>query len=98
APLAGIVPVVRRQRRNDGAADAVGADDRRIQNESGRPVALIATRRRAGRPSLERRHFVRSWRGIGYGPIPAHWGEPYFTKRSTLASTKWLFCSISCRD
>src|SRR5947208_2521905 len=35
---------------------------------------------------------------MGYSPIFVHCVEPYFAKRSTLASTKREFLSISTRD
>src|SRR5262249_44104579 len=42
--------------------------------------------------------FSISCRVIGYSPTRFHWVDPYFAKSSTLASTNWLFASISCRD
>src|SRR5262249_43208045 len=66
------------------AADDVGNDDRGGVDWS--------------KPPLERGHLASSWRVMGYVPMRAHCVDPYFANRSTLASTKWLFCSISWRD
>ena len=52
----------------------------------------------SGEAPLERDHLAINCRAIGYAPSRAHWLDPYFAKSSTFASTKWLFCSISCRD